>query len=197
MNEKRKINGRLILDDLGSGMTDRELQVKYSLSASGLSTIFEKLVARQAISHTELCGRSSLYKARICHKRERGCPRVDLGLYVPVYDLEGNATGALRDLSENGLRVAGIVTRPGQAKTFQISIDTFMNADPLLVVAECKWVETRGKDKEYDVAGFEIIDISDRDRQGLRDFMKFLLFSESGQWPAIDGESPRNRRRYG
>ena len=59
MREKRKIDGKPILDDVRSGMTDGELQVKYSLSANGLSTIFEKLVARQAISHTELCGRSS------------------------------------------------------------------------------------------------------------------------------------------
>ena len=66
-----------------------------------------------------------------------------------------------------------------------------MNADPLLIVAECKWVETRGRDQEYDVAGFEIIDVSDRDRQGLRDFMKFLLLSESGEWQAIDWEVPK------
>jgi hypothetical protein len=197
MREKRKINGKPILDDVRLGLTDRELQVKYSLSANGLCTIFEKLVARQAISHNELCEKSSLYTARICHKHERGCPRVNLALYVPVYDLECNASGALRDLSEHGLRIAGIEARPGQAKTFQISIDTFMNADPLLIVAECKWVETRGRDTEYDVAGFEIIDISDRDKKGLRNFMKFLLLSESGMWQAIDGESAQNLRRYG
>ena len=43
MREKRKINGKPILDDVRSGMTDLALQVKYSLSANGLSTIFEKL----------------------------------------------------------------------------------------------------------------------------------------------------------
>ena len=75
MREKRKINGKLILGDVRSGMTDRELQVKYRLSANGLCMIFEKLVARQAVNHNELCKKSALYTARVCHKQERGCPR--------------------------------------------------------------------------------------------------------------------------
>ena len=54
MGEKRQINGRNIIDDLRSGMTDRELQVKHRLSTSGLCTIYEKLVDRGAISHSEL-----------------------------------------------------------------------------------------------------------------------------------------------
>lgn len=197
MKEKRKINGRLILGDLRAGMTDRELRIKYRLSTNGLRNIFEKLVAHQAISHSELGKISPSYMARICHNDKRGCPRVDLALYIPVYDLGGLATGALRDLSENGLRIAGIEARPGQAKTFQIPINTFMNADPVLVVAECRWVETTGKDNEYNLAGFEIIDISDTDRQSLRNFMKFLLLSESGEWQAIDGTGAQNLRRYG
>ncbi len=197
MAEKRKINGRLILDDLRAGMTDRELRIKYRLSTNGLCTIFDKLVARQAISHSELSEISPAYTTTICHNDKRGCPRVDLALYVPVYDLGGLVTGALKDLSENGLRIAGIEARTGQAKTFQIPINTFMNADPVLVVAECRWVETTGTDNENNVAGFEIIDISDRDKQGLRNFMKFLLLSESGEWHAIDGTGAQNLRGCG
>ena len=56
-------------------------------------------------------------------------------------------------------RVAGIDASVGQATTFQIPIDLFMQADPLLIVAECKWAKPTGKMKEYVVAGFEILDL--------------------------------------
>ena len=54
MGEKRQINGRNVINDLRSGMTDWELQMKYRLSTNGLCRIFEKLVERRAMSHSEL-----------------------------------------------------------------------------------------------------------------------------------------------
>ena len=53
--------------------------------------------------------------------------------------------------------MAGIDASVGQARKFQIPIDMFMQADPLLIVAECKWAKRKGKMKEYVVAGFEIM----------------------------------------
>ena len=44
MGKRRQINGTNVINDLRSGMTDRELQVKYGLSTNGLCTIFEKIV---------------------------------------------------------------------------------------------------------------------------------------------------------
>ena len=70
MGEKRQINGRNILDDLRSGMAAWELQVKYKLSAKSLQAIFEKLVERQAISHSELYELSSFYRDRVDHIRK-------------------------------------------------------------------------------------------------------------------------------
>ena len=99
--------------------------------------------------------------------------------------MEASATGILRDISEKGLRVAGIESSVGQVKTLQIPIDMFMQTDPLLIIAECKWVETKGKNKRYPVAGFEIMDLSERDRKVLRDFMGLLVLGESGEWKTI------------
>ena len=99
--------------------------------------------------------------------------------------MEASATGILRDISEKGLRVAGIGANVGQAKTFQIPIDMFMQTDPLLIVAECKWVEIKGKTKRHPVAGFEIMDLSDRDRKSIKDFMGLLVLGESGEWKTI------------
>lgn len=185
--KKRQINGKNVLDDLRSGMTELELQIKYRLSTNGLCTIYEKLVDRAAISHSELSEWSPLYSRRTLYKESRSYPRADLATRVPIYDLGTGSVGILRDISENGMRVAGIDASVGQAKTFQIPIDMFMQADPLLIVAECKWAKAKGTMKEYVVAGFEIIDLSANDRNTLQNFISFLLLSESGHWKTLGG----------
>jgi hypothetical protein len=187
MGEKRQINGRNIIDDLRSGMTDQELQMKYGLSTNGLCTIYEKLLDRGAISHTELFERSPLYSLRMNYKESRSYPRADLSTSVPIYDVGTGSVGILRDISEKGMRVAGIDASVGQAKTFQIPIDMFMLADPLLIVAECKWAKLTGKRKEFIVAGFEIIALSENDRNTLQNFITFILLSDSGHWKALGG----------
>jgi hypothetical protein len=182
MRDKRQIHGRAILDDLRLGVTDSELLVKHKLTAKSLHIVFKKLVASKAISHSELYELSSFYKERIDRIRERACPRADLAVRVPIYDIGSGARGVLRDISETGLRVAGITSRVGQARTFQIPIDMFMKAEPLLIIAECKWFEIKGTRRRYPVAGFEIMDLPETDRGVLHDFISFLLLSESGEW---------------
>jgi len=185
MREKRQINGTHVVNDLRSGTGDEELQAKYQLSAKALQSIFEKLVARNAISHSELCERSSLYKGTTDLTRVRKYRRVDLNIPVEIYDVNASTTGILRDISEKGLRVAGLESSVGQVRTLQIPIDMFMQTDPLLIIAKCKWVETKGKTKRYPVAGFEIMDLSEMDRKALRDFMGVLVLDESGEWKTI------------
>ncbi len=185
MGKKRQINGKDILNDLRSGMAAWELQLKYKLSGKSLQNIFKKLVERNAISHSELYELSSFYRERIERRRERAYPRADLGVYVPIYDIGSGAIGVLRDMSETGLRVAGIESRMGQAKTFQIPLDMFIHAERLLIIAECKWVEIKGRRRKYPVAGFEIMDLPETDREALRNFMTFVLLSDSGDWETI------------
>jgi c-di-GMP-binding flagellar brake protein YcgR len=185
MEDKRQINGKDILIDLRSGMADSELQMKYKLSIKGLLTVFKQLVERNSISHSELYEISSSYRDRVDHITRRSHPRADLAVYVPIYDIGSDALGVLRDISETGLRVAGIESRVGQARTFQIPIDMFMKAEPLLIIAECKWVELKERKQKYFVAGFEIVDLPPNDRNTLQDFMSVLMLSQSGEWQTI------------
>src|SRR5208283_4078127 len=145
----------------------------------------KQLVACKAISQSELYEISSSYRDRVDRITGRTHPRADLAVRVPIYDIGSGSIGVLRDISETGLRVAGIESRVGQAKTFQIPIDMFMQAEPLLIIAECKWVEMKGRHRKYHVAGFEIMDLSETDSLVLRNFIKFLLLSESGEWETI------------
>jgi hypothetical protein len=185
MGKKRQISGRQVVDDLRSGMGDSELQAKYDVSQKALQRILEKLVSHNAITHSELCEISSLYKETTDLTEVRKYRRVDLNMPVEIYDVDSSATGILRDISEKGLRVAGMESSVGQVKTFKIPVDMFMQTDPLLIVGECKWVETKGKTKRHPVAGFEITDLSERERKSIRDFMRLLVLSESGEWKTI------------
>jgi hypothetical protein len=185
MASKRQINGKDVLNDLRSGMSAWELQVRYKLSGKSLQAVFKKLVERNAISHSELYELSLFYRERMERRRERAYPRADLGVYVPIYDIGSGAIGVLRDISETGLRVAGIEARVGQTKTFQIPLDMFIHAERLLIIAECKWAEIKGRRRKYPVAGFEIMDLRETDREALRDFMTFVLLSDSGEWETV------------
>jgi hypothetical protein len=185
---KKQIKGKEIVQDLLSGMGDEELQEKYGLSSIALQTVFKKLLTLKAISHSELRERSKSYRDRIDQIAKRKSPRADLTVRVPIYELQNGEKGILRDISETGLRIAGIEAKVGQAKTFQIPVDMYVESDPLLVHAECKWVEIRQGGKEYFVAGFEIIDLSENDSEILQNFIGCLLVSESGQWQTIERE---------
>jgi hypothetical protein len=185
MGTQRRINGRVLINDLRGGMTDAELMNKYELTSKSLQAVLMKLVNSQAISDIELCERSPLYRESAEYMRARGCPRAELTVRLPIYDVEASTIGLLRDISETGLRVAGIESKVGQAKTFQIPIDIFMQADPLLVVARCQWVKTKGKNRQYPVAGYSIMDLSEKDRRSIREFIKLLLLSKSGEWQTL------------
>lgn len=187
MTEKRQIKGADIIDDLRSGMADWELQVKYKLSSQALEMIFKKLVARNAISHAELYECSPFYKERTDGIKPRAHCRADLPLYVPVRDMEDSKLGVLRDISEKGLRVAGLEPAVGQVKTFEVPVDLFVHAPPLRIRAECKWIEAKGKIAPYTVAGFEFMGLSKSDDKLLREFTKLLsLDCKTGDWERLD-----------
>jgi hypothetical protein len=178
----------MLVGDLRSGMTDWELQMKYGLSGNGLCRVYEKLVESGAMSHSELSEWSPLYTLRTCYEESRSHRRAYLVTRVPIYDLGTGSSGILRDISVRGMRVAGLDASVGHARKFQIPTDMFLQGDPLLIVAECKWVDTRGKGRRFPVAGFEIMDLSQSDRMTLRNFFNFLVLRESDQWKTLKNE---------
>jgi PilZ domain len=177
---KRQIDGKLVINDLRSGLRDRDLQVKYKLSSYALLTVYRKLLAHNAISHSELCERSPLYKERIHPARQRKYHRVDLHIPIKICDVQTSANGILSNVSEKGLRIAGIKATIGDVKIFEIPLDVLMQTNSLVIAARCKWIESMGRNQKYLAAGFEIADLSERDSKILKDFMRFLVLNESG-----------------
>lgn len=182
---KRKIPLKSVVDDIRSGMNDEYLMEKYGLPPRGLRALFKKLLEAQLIGHSELYKTSALYREKMDQIKKRRSPRADLSVPLAVYDVTLSSFGVVRDISETGLCVAGIPSEVGEVKTFQLPVDNFMNADPLLLIAECRWVEEKGEKAKYFVAGFELLDLSDADRTALKKVMDFLLLSNSGAWQTI------------
>jgi hypothetical protein len=184
MEKEIKIRGKEVLSDIRSGMTESQLRTKYSLSSRGLIRLFDRLVDKQLIETSELFQRYPSYRKAVDHLGQRKAPRARLTVPMLIYDIDSSAIGVVRDLSMTGLRVAGLKTKVGDRKTFQIPVDMFINNDPLLVIVECCWVKSR-EDKKYQLAGFKILNLSERDASVLKTFIEFLVFSHSGEWQAI------------
>jgi len=190
VDNRKQIQANEVVTDIRSGLGDDGIMTKYSISEKGLKALFKKLLAMKLITHDELCRGSSFYERRIDRIKSRGHPRADLVVEIPIYDVTSGTMGIVRDISEKGFRVAGISAKVGDERWFQIPVDRYILADPLMVIAECRWVAVKGRNKKYAVAGFELKDVSSVDEKLLKDFIDFLLLSKSGEWLTV-GDKPK------
>lgn len=69
--DKRRITAREIIKDIRAGATDAELMEKYTLSAQGLKSVFDKMINAGVLSHTEIEDRVPMSERT-----------VDLGLFI-------------------------------------------------------------------------------------------------------------------
>jgi hypothetical protein len=179
---KRRISAKSVLEDMRSGMNEAELTAKHGLSLKGLQRLFHELLHAQMVTHQYLYKRFPSYQERADQLKQRRARRVGLSVRLPACDLGSANFGIVRDISETGLRVAGIKYQVGDVATFQLPIDVFMNTEPLLVIAKCRWVSEKGNVNKYFVAGFELMDLSPADRKMLKEFINLLLLNKSGEW---------------
>jgi hypothetical protein len=182
---KRRISAKSVGEDIRSGVSEAELIAKHGLSPEGLQGLFKELVNGKIVTHQYLCKRFSSYRERTDQLKQRRARRVGLSVSLPVCDVSSMSFGIVRDISETGLRVAGIKYQVGDVITFQLPIDVFMNADPLLIIAKCRWVSVKGNERRYFVAGFELVDLSAADLQVLKQLINLLLLSKSGEWITV------------
>jgi hypothetical protein len=180
VRRKRKISATQVVRDIRSGLTEEDLHDKYKIALHRVQKLFKRLVAAKVVTASELAVRFPSYKEAIAGINQSRNRRVPLPFEFIVYDITTSSIGLLRDISETGIRVAGINCNQGDERTFQIPLDTFVGSDPLLAVAKCKWMKVRGRTIRYATAGFEIIDISDDDRMVLKTFVESLPIINSG-----------------
>ncbi len=167
---------------LRMGMNDEHLMERYQLSSKGLKKLYQALIQSKTVGEEELYKQSALFRKQVDHLRARDARRVDLNLPLWVYEVESSRKGLVRDISETGMRVAGIASFVGETKNFRLPVDMFIGSDQLVFSARCVWVETTGKRFEYSIVGYRIAKIAPSDREVLRKLVGMLVLSGSGEW---------------
>jgi hypothetical protein len=109
---------------------------------------------------------------------KRQVPRGYPVIKLPVFDVDQpHKEGYVQDLSVKGLRVAGLTAEAGQKKTFIVQADRLWEIRPFSFDVECIWSKP---ESEYGLplSGYEIINVSDRDRVELETVINNLSLSD-------------------
>lgn len=176
---KRRIDTKELVTDIHSGLTDVELMEKYKLSSRGLQRVFGKLVDSGAVIADNLSGRSISYDDSVTLKKVRESIRALPILSIDIYERNDPQTmGSIRDLSESGVGVRGLVAEVGELKSLVVAPDEFLEIEPFSFEAKCCWVRNEEGGKIRD-AGFEITDIEEDSLMHLQELLQLMTYSFS------------------
>jgi len=160
----RRIRAKKVVTDILSGISDQELMRKYNLTPDGLGKLL--------IQHAYLYKKSSTYRSIVNWIRSRRSPRLDIPTAIRCYNYRTSQKGFVRDISENGIRVAGIEAEIGETMTLFLPLQELQNAEPVDFETLCRWSKIKGKSVTYSVSGFEITNISPESRTQLGKLME-------------------------
>ena len=170
-----------ILNDIRAGMPDVVLMRKYRLSFKRLIQVMQRLVKHKAIAHRELYEKSPTYRSVIDVLVSRSSLRWNIPFPIEVYHDETSQKGVIRDISENGLRVAGITAKEGDVMTLRLPLKEVVKAEPIEFQAVCRWSKTRGQRRKYIASGFQIVRISEDSKSRLRELIGLLRRKSGGK----------------
>jgi hypothetical protein len=113
-----------------------------------------------------------IQRIRQMRRTPRGYPIIHLA----AFDVDDPTTeGVVQDISEKGIQISGISLNIDQKKTFMVQAENFDNIKPFSFDAECRWFKPEAEDEPC-AAGFEIINISDKDQEELQKILETLSF---------------------
>jgi len=182
MSEPARISAKAIMADIRSDASASDLMKKYGLSSKGLSTLLSQLAAAGLADVRELAERYPAYAAPLRARSSGAGTVLTLSVPVPIHDVESPAKGILRDVSIDTIRVVGVRATVGETRTFHIPVDMFMAAGPLQLATRCTWCETKGGNKKYPIARFEVVNLTRDQRETLDRFIRVMFLSSSGEW---------------
>lgn len=177
MNTQKTLEISEILNDIKGGLTDFEVIEKHRLSCEELKQALRELVDTRLLTPREGFLRSIFYDQTLETERRRALPREPLLLLIPVYDMKSpENAGLLTDVSEIGCGVRGLLASPGQRLRLAIDSKELSLSELIVFDALCRWSAANVPDAEP-VAGFEIINIGESDKQRLKDLVRFINLS--------------------
>jgi Mor family transcriptional regulator len=163
---------QMLTADIRSGMTHSELMGKYQLSTEGLASSLKFLVRANAIGQDELGPLSFFHNERKTVTESRKTPR---NHPIPVVTIcEVGKPGArylVRDISEEGIGIAGIRAQIDEIKYLAVVGDEFGEIAPFEFEAQCRWAKHVEPEGGF-CSGFRIKGISEQDLLRLREFIQ-------------------------
>src|SRR5271157_393721 len=176
---KRRIDTKELVTDIRSNLSDVELMEKYKLSSRGLQRVFSKLADSGAVMADDLSGRSISYDDSVTLKNVRGSIRALPILSIGIHERNiPHIMGRIRDLSEEGVGVRGLVAGVGELKSLVVVPDEFLEIDPFSFEAKCRWFRMGDSGKICN-AGFEITDIEEGSLIQLQELLQLMTVSFS------------------
>jgi hypothetical protein len=168
------VNARDLIDEIRSGIGDQRLIKKYGLSQKRLRRLLERLLKEGAIGHEELCERSETYRKTVERLAARRSPRLSVPAPLSICLPGSNQRGFIRDISEKGIRVAGVEASVGQVVRLQLPPQAWFTGSAIEFDGVCRWCRTKGKDIQYSVSGFEVTRISDGARERFTELLELV-----------------------
>jgi signal transduction histidine kinase/ActR/RegA family two-component response regulator len=179
MAADRRIRARDIVRDLRSGMSDAELMEKYRVSAKGLQGLFKQLFAARIMSPDELYDRSPSYDHTVVLENLRTTQRHTLFVPVPAHLRDRpDVKGTVREITERGLRTAGLEVTAHVSYTLVLSLDGLVSLPDVIIEATCRWTNIE-IEENTPIAGFEITKLLEGDLAGLLEAVSAVPFSHA------------------
>ncbi len=163
----RRLNIAKVLADVQNGMSQADLMNKYDLSEEMLRQVSKKLLDARG-KRTASDGPETVIEERPEFLATREFLRHEVDFEVPVYEAgRPDVHGAVRDVSEEGVGVAGIDADVGEVKTLVVLGDEFGEFSSFEFEGCCRWrfADPRGGPC---LTAFAITNISERDFEQLQ-----------------------------
>jgi hypothetical protein len=171
---RRRVNLVAVLADIRSGMSQTDLARKYQMSEEMVRRVCKKLLdarGTRAVSD----GPVTLIEEPLEFLATREFVRHDVDFEVPVYEASRpEIQGMVRDISEQGVSVAGIEANVGDIKTLVVLGDEFGDFSSFEFEGYCRWIVEDPSDGTY-LTGFSIQVISEDDLVELRKLVQLVM----------------------
>jgi uncharacterized protein (DUF433 family) len=169
----RKLNLLHVVADIRAGMSNADIMEKYKLSEEMLRQVSKKLLdARMTRSAAE--EPETVIEERSDFLATGEFVRQEVDLDVPIYEAgRPENQGVVRDISEEGVGVAGIEAAVGDLKTLVILGDEFGEFSSLEFQAYCRWSYADAADGTW-LTGFAISKISKNDLEQLQKLVRLV-----------------------
>ena len=150
------IRKKEIVAEIQSGMTDEELMKKHNLPLRAFQRLMQVLVGEGYMERSELYEKSVIYRDLSDILTSRRYPRMYVPFSIRARNERSSQKGVVLDISESGLRIAGIDAAIGDEMTLRLPMREVEEIKPLRLGVVCRWSSPKDTSYKYQSAGFEI-----------------------------------------